>query len=118
MDKHNASMLDAETAVLGVDHAEIGNILALRWALPEVLQETIGYHHAPASAPTHKKVAALIGYADQVVRMLKLGNGGGESPLLCGDFEVVLPLEEGRLEEFADDVSETLHEQVDALSVI
>jgi putative nucleotidyltransferase with HDIG domain len=118
MDKHKASMVDAETAVLGVDHAEIGNILALRWALPEVLQETIGFHHAPAGAPTYKKIAALVGYADQVVRTLKLGNGGGVSPALCDDFGDVLPLEGGMLESFIDEMSDTLHQQVESLTTL
>ncbi|MCB1059357.1 MAG: HDOD domain-containing protein [Calditrichaeota bacterium] len=118
MDRHNASMLDAETAVLGVDHAEIGYFLASRWSLPEVLQETIGFHHAPARATNHKQIAALVGYADHVVRTLKLGNGGGESPALAADFSVVLPLEDGKLEEFTENIEESLREQVQSLEAL
>lgn len=39
--------LDAERAVIGVDHALIGELLALRWRFPQPLAEAIGYHHAP-----------------------------------------------------------------------
>ncbi|MFT5050116.1 MAG: putative nucleotidyltransferase with HDIG domain [Chlamydiales bacterium] len=41
------SLLDAEQRILGLNHAEIGARLARRWKLPEVLVDTIRYHHTP-----------------------------------------------------------------------
>jgi putative nucleotidyltransferase with HDIG domain len=41
------TVLEAETAVLGVDHAIIGSWLAETWGLPAILVESIAYHHQP-----------------------------------------------------------------------
>ncbi len=116
MDKHHSSMLDAESAVMGMDHAEIGYYLTQRWSLPEVLQDAVGYHHSPRHATKDQRLAALIGYADQVVRNLKLGNGGGEAPELSDEFEAVLPLGDKTIESLATELSEVIPEQLGALS--
>lgn len=115
MDAHNAAMVDAESAVLGMNHAEVGLYLAHMWSLPEVLVDAVGCHHAPRSARKDPQLAALIGYADHVVRMLQLGNGGGEMPELGDQFQAVLPLPEGALEQMCEEFSESLEEQVDSL---
>ena len=44
------SLLGAERAVLGMNHAEIGARLATRWDLPDVLVDTIRFHHSPQHA--------------------------------------------------------------------
>ncbi|MFP4427166.1 MAG: HDOD domain-containing protein, partial [Spirochaetaceae bacterium] len=40
-----------EDLVSGVNHAEIGGLLAERWNFPEALVDAIRYHHAPTAAP-------------------------------------------------------------------
>jgi signal transduction histidine kinase len=42
--KHQ-SAIDAEKAVLGISHAEIGKMLAEKWNFPPNLCDAIGYHH-------------------------------------------------------------------------
>ena len=39
------TLIEAEREHLGVDHQEIGRIIARRWNLPEFLQETMADHH-------------------------------------------------------------------------
>ncbi len=39
--------LDAEREVLGVDHAEVGALVAEHWRLPDPLVEAIRFHHRP-----------------------------------------------------------------------
>ena len=87
-----------------------------RWSLPDVLQDAVGFHHSPRHATKDQRLAALIGYADQVVRNLKLGNGGGEPPALNEEFEVVLPLGEFSIEQLSEDLSKVIPEQLGALS--
>lgn len=41
-------LIDAETAVLGTDHAQVGAVLLERWHFSPVLVEAIAHHHAPA----------------------------------------------------------------------
>lgn len=56
MAEHNADELVAENAVLGVDHCQVGALLAEKWKLPEVLVSSIRYHHDVDSAPAHSPV--------------------------------------------------------------
>ena len=37
----------AEMEILGVNHAELGCLIAQHWNLPEIICRGIGYHHAP-----------------------------------------------------------------------
>lgn len=39
--------IDAERALLGIDHAAVGQLLAERWRFPPSLCQAIGQHHAP-----------------------------------------------------------------------
>ncbi len=39
------SVVEAERAVLGIDHAMIGGLVAQSWQLPESIVEAIAYHH-------------------------------------------------------------------------
>lgn len=41
-------LIDAEKAVLGTDHAEVGAVLLERWHFSPVVVEAIAHHHAPA----------------------------------------------------------------------
>ncbi len=40
----------AEIEVLGVNHAELGGLVAQSWNLPSIIVEGISYHHTPADA--------------------------------------------------------------------
>ncbi len=41
---------DAEQAVLGFDHAEVGGVLLKEWNMPESLCNSVKYHHRPKAA--------------------------------------------------------------------
>jgi len=77
MEQDGLPMREAEAAVLGVTHEEIGNHLAMHWNLPQILREAIGFHHQVADAPEDQAVAATVAVADALVRELQIGNGGG-----------------------------------------
>lgn len=40
----------AEQEILGVDHAELGGLIAQHWQLPPLIVEGISYHHSPTGA--------------------------------------------------------------------
>jgi putative nucleotidyltransferase with HDIG domain len=44
--QHDCSLLDAEHAVLGLDHALVGHALTQHWKFPETMQQAVGCHHA------------------------------------------------------------------------
>lgn len=45
--QHDCSLLEAELAVLGVDHATVGLTLTRHWKFPEAMQQAVACHHAP-----------------------------------------------------------------------
>jgi len=74
--KNNVSMYEAEKAVIGASHAQIGRWLATRWGLPAELVDVIFYHHQPANAQKAPQLTAMVHLADHLARTLKLGSGG------------------------------------------
>ncbi len=47
-----APWVEIESEVLGVTHAEVGGIIAQHWGLPEILVQSVLYHHAPSQTTT------------------------------------------------------------------
>lgn len=72
--KNNKKFFDCEKDVLGISHDLIGKILIEKWKLPEIIAETIEYHHLPSSAPTNKQLASLVHLADSMTQEFKTGN--------------------------------------------
>lgn len=73
---------EAELEVMGVTHAESGEILAGRWRLAPELIAVIGHHHTPEQATEHRGLVALVNIADLLCRMRNLGYGYPERRLV------------------------------------
>jgi len=69
-----ASLLAAEREVLGLHHAEIGARLATSWGLPEVLVDTIRFHHAPGRATIDPVLTATTHLAETLRWSIGLGD--------------------------------------------
>lgn len=67
---HDDSLLAAERRLLGIDHAEIGQMLTEYWRFPTILSQAIGTHHVPDA--TAAPLAAVIHVADAVAHALDL----------------------------------------------
>ncbi|MBI4577205.1 MAG: HDOD domain-containing protein [Planctomycetes bacterium] len=79
-------MVDAERALLGIAHPQIGEILQTRWNLPRVLRDATLYHHdlgraSEALSGASLQLARLVDAAGQVSKALALG-GAGDSVLV------------------------------------
>lgn len=48
----------------GLTHTSIGRWVAIRWGLPEVIQDVMGYHHAPPNSPSSAPEVKLVFLAD------------------------------------------------------
>ena len=62
-------ILEAEQAVLGIDHAVVGVMLAKEWKLPEDIQNAIASHHA-LDIPGGDDLPAIVHVADAVSHAL------------------------------------------------
>lgn len=64
--EHDCMQHEAERAVLGLDHLEVGQLLAERWRFPAALVSAIGGHQDPVRI-AQDPYAALVHVADAVV---------------------------------------------------
>lgn len=69
------SFVEAERAVLGFDHTEIGAMLAERWKLPENIVRCIRYHHEPGRLEIPDGIVDAVYLANCVCLMLGIGLG-------------------------------------------
>jgi putative nucleotidyltransferase with HDIG domain len=54
-------------------HVELGLVLAVRWALPEVVSDVISQHHAQPPVGPYAEMASLVAAGDQVAALLSTG---------------------------------------------
>ncbi|MEO6096109.1 MAG: HDOD domain-containing protein, partial [Fibrobacteria bacterium] len=66
----------AEEAILGVTHAEVGAWLAERWNLPVILVEAIRYHQHPELCPRNAELPLLVYLGDYLSARCNLGKSG------------------------------------------
>lgn len=67
------SFRDAEKAIIGIDHAEIGGLIAESWGFPDKLVKMIKNHHSPRDCSGPE--AAIIYMADCICMMMGIGIG-------------------------------------------
>ncbi len=75
------SLTQAETKILGTDHATVGEVWSRKWNFPPVIQQTIRYHHTALSVPATvdssvHQIIALVHVADLFCEACHIGKGG------------------------------------------
>lgn len=108
---HGLHIRDAETALLGVAHDEIGRWLVTRWRLPAALAEPIALHHAPEAARQHREATAAVHVADLMIRAYGFGFAGDERmPEMSPEAWKILRLNPRKLREAVERMHATLQE--------
>lgn len=69
------SFLAAEGQVLGLDHAQVGALIAKKWNFPSALQCVIRYYHTPFEAKGCFMEASVVHLADAICRKMQIGLG-------------------------------------------
>lgn len=64
------SFLEAERAVLGVEHAEIGGRVLEGWNFPSPLVNAVRYHHDPAQDRLHEQLASFVHVGDVIAHCI------------------------------------------------
>jgi len=72
---HKHSFLDAERNILGIDHQELGGLIATRWNFPAGVVSGIAHHHSPEEADGNRQVAAVVYAANRMVAAMGIGAG-------------------------------------------
>ena len=78
IEKKGIPMLEAERGLLGTDHTEVGAWLAKGWFLPDKLVEPIACHHNVAAATSQQSKAAVVHFADILVKASGFGFSGDD----------------------------------------
>ena len=95
--QHDCSWLQAERAVLGLDHAAVGQALARQWKFPEATQQAVACHHASSSAEL-LPLSLVVMAADAITHALDLSSDEGDAvPLICPGLWVQLGLNDASL---------------------
>lgn len=111
-----SQFVEAERAVIGLDHAELGALMIEDWGLPEEIIEAVRTHHHPSDAGTHTALAYHVHLADAVASMV--GGVQGIDGLwysLDPYWSQVIDLGPGQFEALVEDVramSEAVEEQL------
>jgi HD-like signal output (HDOD) protein len=68
----------AENEVLGVNHAELGGLIAQHWRLPETIRLAISHHHVPEEVDVESAVVTVhaVHLADRLATAIGAGFGG------------------------------------------
>jgi putative nucleotidyltransferase with HDIG domain len=73
--KYDFSFREAEKAVIGIDHAELGAVAAEKWGFSPQMVEIIRNHHLPEESCTYDAETSLVYLADTLCMMIGIGVG-------------------------------------------
>lgn len=73
--KQKESFLEAERDILGIDHQELGGLIATRWNFPPSVVSGIAHHHSPQESTANGQVAAVVYAANRMVASMGIGAG-------------------------------------------
>ena len=69
MQDEEFGLADAEKEFFGIDHAEVGGLIARSWNFPDPLIHAIENHHADINATSKKDLAAWTGFTNLVYHL-------------------------------------------------
>ena len=75
VDTQASTFAEAERQVLGVDHTQVGAMVAKTWHFPLRLQCIIRYYHTPMEAKGCFLEASIVHMADAMCRQIEIGRG-------------------------------------------
>lgn len=80
--RNNEPLLLAERRTLGIDHAELGGILAEKWNFPAALSDLIRWHEEPSdeAAPEPKSALYCVHIADRLAT--EIWHGGQDAAVM------------------------------------
>ncbi len=74
-------LFEVEREILGVDHQEVGKMIAEKWKLNDAMTSAIAFHHdVDGAAEEHRVRAAYVGLANMYANILDLGYAGDPFP--------------------------------------
>ncbi len=69
------SIIECETKLLGVNHAEVGGRLLERWKFPDDVRLAVTHHHNPRAAAPHERLASYVYLGNMIAYFMGHGFG-------------------------------------------
>ncbi|HBD09586.1 MAG TPA: hypothetical protein DCZ69_15145 [Syntrophobacteraceae bacterium] len=103
-----SSFVEGERGMLGVDHAQVGQLVAKKWNFAEEIEEAIGFHHQPRMAKRLPQLTMIVNLANGMCHKLQVGLTKNPD-LDVADFEsaAVLKLPRSSIEELLHEIETT-----------
>ncbi len=76
--RFRTSLYEAERATIGFTHCRLGEQIALRWDLPDLVVDAVAYHHEPDLTERHALETRIVGAADTLAKAMSLGSSGDD----------------------------------------
>jgi HD-like signal output (HDOD) protein len=117
--KKKMPLVEAEVAFMGINHADIGRILADKWALPLDLEYAIVYHHKPKAANKIRELVSLVHIADAVAHSLHCGLWDDETPPQeWKEARAILSIDEAHFGQMVDALAAEMDKYQEFLEII
>ena len=101
------SLSKAEENQLGIDHANVGSLMAQKWNFPVHLVEAIRYHHAPTLAFENQRLAAIMNVANSFAQREVIGLVDLYGSVIHPEAMRVLNLDETKLQRLKKDMEQS-----------
>lgn len=89
--RNEVPFVDAESHILGYDHAQIGGLVIAAWDLPARFVEAVATHHSPSTAKDFPELAYIVHLANAFTLSLGL-DVGGDGLMMMVDSDAVTKL--------------------------
>jgi len=74
-------LIGQEKVMLGIDHEDVGRMIAEKWSLNQVLGDAIGHHHSLEQVSAeNSQLVATVALADSYVCLFDIGSAGNRFP--------------------------------------
>lgn len=117
--ENSIPILKAEREILGVNHADIGRILADKWALPLDLEYAMVYHHDPMRADSMIDLVTTVHVADILTHQVGLGLWENE-PIAeeWGQARTMLRIDDAAYTSIMNSLNESVEKSNEFMSII
>lgn len=106
--EYHMPVYQVEEKLIGIDHANLGGMMASRWNFPQSLGDGIRFHHAPSAAKGNQKLPAIVNLANHLASQQSDFKNELFSNELHPDTLKILNLKEGDLEKLTEGLNTSL----------
>jgi putative nucleotidyltransferase with HDIG domain len=105
------SLYDAERQAIGLTHCRLGERVAMRWDLPDLVVDAVAFHHEPDVTARHSLEIHLVEAADILAKAMSLGSSGdGRVSPIPKRTREMLELETDEIESLMETIRAGFHE--------